>query len=59
MLLVLSGTLVVEVEVEGKPYELHEGDSMQFRPSADHRYVDPTDEEARGVGARVYTRRPA
>ena len=57
MVLVLSGTLVVEVD--GEPHELHEGDSMQFPSSAEHRYVNPTDEEARGVGARVYTGRPA
>jgi transcriptional regulator with XRE-family HTH domain len=57
MVLVLSGTLIVEVD--GEAYELHEGDSMQFPSSAEHRYVNPTDEEARGVGARVYTGRPA
>jgi quercetin dioxygenase-like cupin family protein len=57
MVLVLSGTLIAEVE--GVPYELHEGDSMQFPSSAEHRHVNPTDEEARGVGARVHTRRPA
>jgi quercetin dioxygenase-like cupin family protein len=57
LVLVLRGTLVVEVD--GVPYELHEGDSMQFPSSAEHRYVNPTDEEARGVGARVYTGRPA
>ena len=57
LVLVLSGTLVVEVD--GVPYELHEGDSMQLPSSAEHRYVNPTDEEARGVGARMYTGRPA
>jgi transcriptional regulator with XRE-family HTH domain len=57
MVLLLSGTLVVEVD--GVPHELHEGDSMQFPSSAEHRYLNPTDQEARGVGARVYTGRPA
>jgi transcriptional regulator with XRE-family HTH domain len=57
LVLVLSGTLVVEVD--GVPHELHEGDSMQFPSSAEHRYVNPTHEEARGVGARVYPGRPA
>ncbi|HEX2102331.1 MAG TPA: XRE family transcriptional regulator [Solirubrobacteraceae bacterium] len=56
MALVLRGTLVVEAE--GEPYG-QEGDSMQFPSSADHREVNSTDKEARGVGARVYTRRPA
>lgn len=54
MVLVLQGTLVVEVD--GVAHVLHGGDSMLFPSSAEHRYVNPTAEEARGVAARVYRR---
>jgi transcriptional regulator with XRE-family HTH domain len=54
MVLVLAGTLVVEVD--GVAHALHAGDSLTFPSSAEHRYFNPTSEEARGVGARVYRR---
>jgi transcriptional regulator with XRE-family HTH domain len=47
MVLVLSGRLDIYVGFER--YELEADDSMHFASSLPHRYVNPTDEEARAV----------
>jgi transcriptional regulator with XRE-family HTH domain len=47
MVLMLSGRLDIYVGFER--YELSPGDSIQFPSSLPHRYVNPTDEVARGV----------
>jgi transcriptional regulator with XRE-family HTH domain len=47
MVLLLSGRLDIYVGFER--YELSPGDSIQFPSSLPHRYVNPTDEVARGV----------
>jgi transcriptional regulator with XRE-family HTH domain len=47
MVLLLSGRLDIFVGFER--YELSPGDSIQFASSLPHRYVNPTDEVARGV----------
>jgi transcriptional regulator with XRE-family HTH domain/mannose-6-phosphate isomerase-like protein (cupin superfamily) len=47
MVLLLSGRLDIYVGFER--YELSPGDSIQFSSSLPHRYVNPTDEVARGV----------
>jgi len=47
MVLLLSGRLDIFVGFER--YELSPGDSIQFPSSLPHRYVNPTDEVARGV----------
>jgi transcriptional regulator with XRE-family HTH domain len=47
MVLVLGGRLDITVGFER--YELHAGDSIHFPSTFPHRYVNPTDEEARAV----------
>jgi transcriptional regulator with XRE-family HTH domain len=56
MVLVTSGRLVIEVD--GEPHDLGPGDSIYFPSTCEHRYVNPTDEEARAVCARVDGRPP-
>jgi transcriptional regulator with XRE-family HTH domain len=47
MLLVLQGRL--DIHIGFRRHELSAGDSMHFASSLPHRYVNPTDEEARAV----------
>jgi transcriptional regulator with XRE-family HTH domain len=47
MLLVLEGRL--DIHIGFRRHELAAGDSMHFPSSLPHRYVNPTDEEARAV----------
>ncbi len=47
MLLVLQGRL--DIHIGFRRHELAAGDSMHFPSSLPHRYVNPTDEEARAV----------
>jgi transcriptional regulator with XRE-family HTH domain len=47
MLLVLEGRL--DIHIGFRRHELGAGDSMHFPSSLPHRYVNPTDEEARAV----------
>jgi transcriptional regulator with XRE-family HTH domain len=47
MLLVLQGRL--DIHIGFRRHELSAGDSMHFASSLPHRYVNPTDEDARAV----------